>query len=533
MVPAMPRAGWPERRTWSTSGFRPTEGIGGALRAGFRHACSHGYDRAVQFDADGQHRADQVERLLVALDGGADLAIGNRYVAGGYRMGLVRRLSVALLRLEVRVICGEPFQDITSGFRAVDQPLLTAFAERYPDHYLDSPFIMVAAHRAGYRVTEVPTQMHQRTGGEPSVVGVALGRRLSARRGGSRLQVTRHSGGCTPRGCLHHLTRVAVKSPGWSLHLKLIFCFALVPRWFVAHALTACPTSPPDTWRCFSHDGFYYYSQGRLIGDGHFFKNGWIFERHGELVDSALHPPGFSLLLGAWSALGLDSLAQQKTLLSLLGAMTAVAVAVLVRQIGGERAGVAAGWLAAAYPPLWLSSGLFTPESLYYPAMLLVLVAAYAYVDQPTIRRVALLGVSVGAAALVRGEAVLLWIFLLVPLVWTTACPSARERCWLLPAWVLPGKRAMFHLLAGSVAALVAVSPWVAYLNATFNETALLTTAPGRVLVQGSCDSAWHGERTGYVGSSRLCFDDLDLSARLEAEVPWRGGRRRVGFRCP
>ena len=150
-------------------------GIGSALRTGFSYACSHGYDRAVQFDADGQHCADQVERLLVALDGGTNLAVGNRYAEGSYHMGLVRRLSVALLRVEGRVMCGESFQDITSGFKAVAQPLLERFADHYPGHYLlDTSFVMVAAHRAGYRVAEVPTKMRQRAGGEPSVGGVRL-----------------------------------------------------------------------------------------------------------------------------------------------------------------------------------------------------------------------------------------------------------------------------------------------------------------------------------------------------------------------
>ena len=311
-----------------------------------------------------------------------------------------------------------------------------------------------------------------------------------------------------------------MKTTSWYQQLSYIFCCSLALRWFAAHELTPCLTSPPAIGHCFRHDGFYYYSQGQLIGDGFFFKNGWIYERHGELVDSALHPPGFSLLLGAWSAVGFGSISAQEMLLSLVGATTVIAVAVLARRLGGGRAGLAAGWLAAAYPPLWLSVGLFTAEALYHLAIVLVVVAAYAYVDLPSIGRVALLGAAVGAAALVRGEAVLLWSFLLVPLVWGVSRQSTEKRRWVSPAWAWPGKRGMFHLSVGSVAALVVVSPWVVYLNATFNEAAFLTTAPGRVLLQGSCDSAWHGDQRGYVGQSRLCFDDLDLSVQLEAEIP-------------
>src|SRR5262245_33579772 len=48
-------------------------GIGGALRTGFLSAVRHGYQRAVQFDGDGQHDPDEISALLGALDDGADM----------------------------------------------------------------------------------------------------------------------------------------------------------------------------------------------------------------------------------------------------------------------------------------------------------------------------------------------------------------------------------------------------------------------------------------------------------------------------
>lgn len=54
-------------------------GIGGALRAGFRYAVEQGYDRAVQFDADGQHDVNEIDTLLLQLDRGADLVVGSRF----------------------------------------------------------------------------------------------------------------------------------------------------------------------------------------------------------------------------------------------------------------------------------------------------------------------------------------------------------------------------------------------------------------------------------------------------------------------
>ena len=143
-------------------------GIGGALRAGYRYAADNGYARAVQFDADGQHRADQIPVLLAELDNGADMAVGSRFAAGGYAVGRGRGLAMGVLRVGVRALTGKRFSDTSSGFRAVQQPLLDVFATDYPVEYMDSVETLVASCRAGFEVVEVPTTMEERAGGVPS-----------------------------------------------------------------------------------------------------------------------------------------------------------------------------------------------------------------------------------------------------------------------------------------------------------------------------------------------------------------------------
>ena len=149
-------------------------GIGGALRAGYRYAHEMGYDRAVQFDGDGQHQADQIALLLDRLDGGADLVIGNRFAHGDYEVGRGRWLAMGILRFGVRVLCRRRFVDTTSGFRAVQRPLLDVFATDYPVEYMDSVETLVAVCRAGYHVDEVPVVMNRRQAGVPSVGRIRL-----------------------------------------------------------------------------------------------------------------------------------------------------------------------------------------------------------------------------------------------------------------------------------------------------------------------------------------------------------------------
>lgn len=144
-------------------------GIGGALRAGFRFAAEHGFDRAVQFDADGQHDANEIQTLLAGLDAGADLVIGSRFAGtGDYEVGRTRSAGMGLLRVAVRVLSGRRFSDTSSGFRAISKRLLQHFAVDYPVEYMDSTETLISACRMGFDVREVPVTMHERSAGEPS-----------------------------------------------------------------------------------------------------------------------------------------------------------------------------------------------------------------------------------------------------------------------------------------------------------------------------------------------------------------------------
>lgn len=144
-------------------------GIGGALRAGFRYVVEADFDRAVQFDADGQHDADQILALTAGLDAGADMVIGSRFMGeGDYKVGFARGGAMGALRFATRVLTGQKFSDTSSGFRAISRPLLDDFARQYPVEYMDSVETLVTACRDGYDVREVPTTMHVRAGGAPS-----------------------------------------------------------------------------------------------------------------------------------------------------------------------------------------------------------------------------------------------------------------------------------------------------------------------------------------------------------------------------
>ena len=149
-------------------------GIGGALRTGFRYAVEQGYDAGVQLDADGQHDPTMIPVLLAALTD-ADFVVGSRFAdSSSYEVGRTRRRAMQLLQLTMRILSGRTFTDTSSGFRAFGRPVLEYFARSYPSEYMESVEALLAANYEGFRIAEVPVQMHQRAGGSPSAVRVKL-----------------------------------------------------------------------------------------------------------------------------------------------------------------------------------------------------------------------------------------------------------------------------------------------------------------------------------------------------------------------
>jgi dolichol-phosphate mannosyltransferase len=96
------------------------EGLGDAYRAGFGLGMERGYDRLVQVDADLSHAPEIIPSLLRAVDDGADMAIGSRYVEGGLipHWPWFRRALSRYGNRYAGLVLGLKMRDATSGFRA-------------------------------------------------------------------------------------------------------------------------------------------------------------------------------------------------------------------------------------------------------------------------------------------------------------------------------------------------------------------------------------------------------------------------------
>ncbi|AQY01125.1 glycosyltransferase involved in cell wall biosynthesis [Microbacterium foliorum] len=144
-------------------------GVGGAMRTGFTYAKRHGYTRAIQVDADGQHNPLDIARVLAGLDT-ADISIGARFAdVGDYSVRGPRHWAMLFLAKTVSRVAKTRLTDVTSGFRAANSRAIEQYVRYYPAEYLgDTIDSLVAACHAGLTVTQVPVAMRPRVHGTPS-----------------------------------------------------------------------------------------------------------------------------------------------------------------------------------------------------------------------------------------------------------------------------------------------------------------------------------------------------------------------------
>ena len=145
-------------------------GLGAAYIAGFGWALGEGYDVIVEMDADGSHQPEQLPRLLAAIDDGADLVLGSRYVPGGevvnwpkHRL-LLSRGGNAYARAMLRL----PLRDATGGYRAYRASLMRELDLDgvASEGYCFQVDLAWQAYSRGAKVVEVPITFVERVRGE-------------------------------------------------------------------------------------------------------------------------------------------------------------------------------------------------------------------------------------------------------------------------------------------------------------------------------------------------------------------------------
>jgi len=148
-------------------------GQGAALQTGIEFALENGADYIVTFDADGQHRASDIDSLLAALlENKADFALGSRFLAASVAMPFSRRLLLKAATWFTRVTTGLRVTDTHNGLRAMTRHGASRIALRQ-NRMAHASELLHQIGRNGLRHVEVPVTV------EYSLYSLAKGQRLA------------------------------------------------------------------------------------------------------------------------------------------------------------------------------------------------------------------------------------------------------------------------------------------------------------------------------------------------------------------
>jgi 4-amino-4-deoxy-L-arabinose transferase-like glycosyltransferase len=248
------------------------------------------------------------------------------------------------------------------------------------------------------------------------------------------------------------------------------------------------------------NDSLYYSIQAGRNSEGDWFREALT------ALPGAEHGPLTVLYLTPWSIGAGANPPWQRFAITLAGIAAVFVIGLLGERLAGQRAGLVAAGIAAAYPNLWINDSLIMSESLAVLIVAGALVIALDFDRRPGVWRAVALGLLVGLGALTRTEIILFAIGFAALAWWRSA---GHPRRVLMPVLIL-------------AATVVTIAPWVIYNLARFEKPVLLTTNGERTLLGANCDLTYYDD----VGAWNIrCLSAVPVA---EGEDPSVGaGQRR------
>lgn len=159
-----------EKNNYNVINLVSNLGIGGAMQTGYKYAFENNYDVAIQFDGDGQHDENYIDNLVKEIENGYDFVIGSRFVGNlsKFKSSSSRRVGIKILSFLIKICTGTKIYDPTSGFRAANKEIIRMFSNHYLTEYPE-PESTTLLLKEGYKVKEIPVEMHERQFGVSSI----------------------------------------------------------------------------------------------------------------------------------------------------------------------------------------------------------------------------------------------------------------------------------------------------------------------------------------------------------------------------
>ena len=147
------------------------QGIGAAVQTGYKYAYYNNYDIAIQFDGDGQHDINYVDKLIYTIEKeNYDMAIGSRFIGNDseFKSTTTRQIGINILAFLIKILTKQTIKDMTSGYRAVNKKIIKTFVNDYAFEYPE-PITNLQIIKKGFKVKEVSVGMKERKFGKSSI----------------------------------------------------------------------------------------------------------------------------------------------------------------------------------------------------------------------------------------------------------------------------------------------------------------------------------------------------------------------------
>ena len=131
-------------------------GYGAAIRTIFQKSVELDSDILVTFDADGQHRIDDVNKILQPLENNeADIVIGSRFLDNESKVPNYRKIGIKVITQVTNASLKKKLTDSQSGFRAYNKQALTQISPSEMGMGISTE-ILIKASNKGLRIAEIP-----------------------------------------------------------------------------------------------------------------------------------------------------------------------------------------------------------------------------------------------------------------------------------------------------------------------------------------------------------------------------------------
>jgi glycosyltransferase involved in cell wall biosynthesis len=135
-------------------------GYGAALKTAIRYSKG---EIIAWFDADGQHRPDDLEKIVKpVLENQMDMVIGARGQGSDVRMD--RLPGKMLLKLVAELIVGESIPDLNSGLRCFKSEVIKRYLHLLPEGFSASTTSTLLMKKRGYRMEFINIIANKREG---------------------------------------------------------------------------------------------------------------------------------------------------------------------------------------------------------------------------------------------------------------------------------------------------------------------------------------------------------------------------------